>query len=156
MKKLFRTLLLTISLLLSTTTFAQSATNKQQINREQLAKAQAQHIANDLAFNEETRNKFIETYIQCQKEIWALGPCKRLNKSAERSESESEQALKERFERSEKLLSIRQKYYKKYSTFLTQKQIVRIYQLDKQMMQRFTQKRNGRGNGNAKGKQYRR
>ena len=32
---------------------------------------------------------------------------------------------------SEKILDIRQKYYKKYSEFLTQRQIQRVYEIEK-------------------------
>ena len=50
---------------------------------------------------------------------------------------------------SEKILNIRQKYYKKYSQFLTQQQIQRVYELERQMMKRFAQK--GKQNGGKPG-----
>ena len=37
---------------------------------------------------------------------------------------------------SEKILNIPQKYYKKYSQFLSQQQIQRVYELERQMMKR--------------------
>lgn len=60
------------------------------------------------------------------------------------TEAESEQAIKARFEHSRKILDIRQKYYEEYSKFLTQKQIKRVYELERRMMGRLA-KRNGNG-----------
>ena len=44
--------------------------------------------------------------------------------------------IKSRFAHSRKILDLRQKYYGIYSEFLTQKQILRVYVLEKQMMNR--------------------
>lgn len=101
---------------------------------QQLAEKQAAHIASQLAFDGKTSARFTDTYIQCQKEIWALGP--RHKRIDNPTEEQSEQAIKQCFEKSEKLLDIRQKYYKKYSEFLTQAQIQRVYELERQMMKR--------------------
>ena len=57
------------------------------------------------------------------------------------SDKESEQTLKNRFEHSQKILTIREKYYKKYSEFLTQKQIMRVYEIEKQMMKKLQEVR---------------
>lgn len=38
------------------------------------------------------------------------------------------------FEQSEKILAIRKKYYKRYSEFLTKKQIMRVYEIEEKMM----------------------
>ena len=54
-------------------------------------------------------------------------------------------------EMSEKILNIRQKYYKKYSQFLTQQQIQRVYEIERQMRKRFAQKGPRKG-GNYAGK----
>lgn len=48
---------------------------------------------------------------------------------------------------SEKILDIRQKYYKKYSQFLTQQQIQRVYEIEKNMMRRFAQHAKGAKGG---------
>ena len=48
---------------------------------------------------------------------------------------------------SEKILNIRQKYYKKYSQFLTQQQIQRVYEIERQMKKRFAQKGLRKGMG---------
>ena len=119
---------------------AQTPKQKQRLSREQLAEVQAKHIAHDLGLDDKTSSKFIDTYTQCQKEVWALGPRPRHKKGDVKSDAQMEQEIKHRFEMSEKILDIRQKYYKKYSQFLTQQQIQRIYELERQMMKRFAQK----------------
>jgi len=127
---------------------------KQRPTREQLAETQARHIADDMAFDDATSKKFIETFCRCQKEIWALGPQRdgrpRHGKpqadEQPQTDAQAEQAIKRRFEHSQKLLDIREKYYAEYSKFLTQKQIQRVYQLEKQMMSRLS-KRGGKRPG---------
>ena len=82
-----------------------------------------------------TTEKFIETFCQFQKEVWALGPRPKRD-SSNRSDAEAEQAMKERFAHSQKILDLRKKYYMEYSKFLTQKQIEQVYKLEKEMMDR--------------------
>ena len=52
------------------------------------------------------------------------------------TEEEAEQAIKDRFERSRAVLDLREKYYEEYSKFLAQKQILRVYELEHQFMDR--------------------
>ena len=157
MKKIFNVMMLVIAMTMFTVnSFAQAPNNKQRLTREQLSEKQAKYIANDLALDNETTAKFINTYTQCQKEIWALGPRPRRNgnnngrngnnngRNDNNNEEQIGQNIKKRFEMSEKILDIRQKYYKEYSKFLTQKQIQRVYEVEKNMMKRFAQhKRKG-------------
>ena len=143
MKKIFNVMMLVIAMTMFTVnSFAQAPNNKQRLTREQLSEKQAKYIANDLALDDETAAKFINTYTQCQKEVWALGPRPRRN--ANGNEEQIEQNIKKRFEMSEKILDIRQKYYKEYSKFLTQTQIQRVYKLEKNMMKRLAQRRGNR------------
>ena len=64
-----------------------------------------------------------------------------------KTDAQTEQEIKQRFEMSEKILNIRQKYYKKYSQFLSQQQIQRVYELERQMMKRFAQRGSRKGKG---------
>ena len=121
------------------TAYAQKS-DKQRMSREQLAEVQARHIAQQLAFDDETTAKFVDTYSHCQKEIWALAPLKKGVRGAAKTDTETEAAIESRFERSQKLLDIRKKYYKEYSEFLTPKQIQRVYSLEKSMMGRLGKK----------------
>ena len=145
MRHLIRLFIIALTMIVSCTTVyaqqstSQSTTSKQRISREQLAEVQARHIAQELAFSNTITAKFVRTYCNCQKEIWALGP---RSKSSKRgmSEQDNEERIRQRFAMSEKILAIRQKYYKEYSKFLTQAQIERVYELERKMMNRLSQK----------------
>ena len=136
MKHIIRTFVFAIMMIAScTTVFAQQNTQKQRMSREQLAEVQAKHIAGELAFSDAVTEKFVKTFCDCQKEIWALGPRQRPDKQG-MSEQENEERIKQRFAMSEKILNIRQKYYKKYSKFLTQAQIEKVYEQERKLMNR--------------------
>ena len=148
MKKILGILMMVVTMMtVSTSVFAQAANQKQRLSREQLAEKQAQYIAHDLGLDDKTSSKFIGTYTQCQKEVWALGPRPHHKKGEVKTDAQTEQEIKQRFEMSEKILNIRQKYYKKYSQFLTQQQIQRVYELERQMMKRFAQRGSRKGMG---------
>ena len=152
MKKILGMLMMVMMMMtVSVSSYAQAPNQKQRLSREQLAEKQALHISHDLGLDEKTSARFIDTYTQCQKEVWALGPRPRFKKGEAASDAQTEQQLKQRFEMSEKILDIRQKYYKKYSQFLTQHQIQRVYELERQMMRRFAQKGPRKGMGGKGG-----
>lgn len=143
MKNVIRLLLLFACLAAFNNTVS-AQDKRQRITREQLAEAQARHIAKETAMDDVASKRFIDTYCQFQQEIWALGPRpKRLRDQM--TDEETEQALKERFTHSQKILDLRKKYYVLYSEFLTQQQIRRVYELEKQMMERLF-KRSKRAN----------
>ena len=119
-------------------TIGMAQNEKQRMSREQLAEKQAKHMAQELSFDEATTQRFIETYCACQQEVWALGP---RQKAEPATDKEAEQAIKERFERSQAVLDLREKYYEEYSKFLTQKQIFRVYELEHQAMDRLNKHR---------------
>ena len=152
MKRFFGILMMVIAMMTVTTSVcAQAPNQKQRLSREQLAEKQAQYISQNLGLDEKTNAKFIETYTDYQKEVWALGPRLHHKKGEMKTDAQTEQEIKQRFEMSEKILNIRQKYYKKYSQFLTQQQIQRVYEIERQMRKRFAQKGPRKG-GNHAGK----
>ena len=136
-------------------TMATAQDHQQRMSRERLAEKQAKHIAHELAFDETTTQKFIESYCAYQQEVWALKP---RHKSEPTNDEEAEQAIKERFERSQQILDLREKYYEEYSGFLTQKQIQRVYELERQAMnrleKRYRHKQNPSKFPNPKNKKY--
>lgn len=156
MKQVKRTfLMLAIMLMAMTTAFAQQTNKqrpngKQRISREQLAEKQAQHIARTLNFDDATTQKFTKTYCDYQKEIWALGP-RKLPKKQNMTDQDNEERIKHQFAMSEKILNLRQKYYKEYSKYLTQTQIEKVYETEKKMMRR-TANRMGKGRNAQKNK----
>ncbi len=156
MKKVFSILLTAIMMVAFSTAVsaqennAQQPSKKQRMSREQMAEMQAKHISRQLALDDATSQKFIETFSAYQKEVWALRPQgKGMQKNrAEMTDAEAEKAIKDQFDHSQKVLSLRQEYYKKYSQFLTAKQIQRVYDLERQSMNRLSK----RGPVNQRGK----
>ena len=156
MKKVFRILLTTVMMVAFSVAVsaqenpAQKPSKKQRMSREQMAEMQAKHISRQLALDDATSQKFIETFCAYQKEVWALRPQnKGMHKNrAEMTDAEAEKAIKDQFDHSQKVLSLRQEYYNKYSKFLSAKQIQRVYELEKQSMNRLAK----RGNMNQRGK----
>lgn len=129
MTRIIRTLLIVIMMVASNVVaIAQQPNRQQQVSREQLAEIEAKHIAHELAFSDAVSGKFVATYCNYKKDIWALGPRLRPNRRGRASEQDNEERIKQRFARSEKILNIRQKYYKEYSKFLTQTQIEKVYE----------------------------
>ena len=119
-------------------TLAQPA-GGQHKSREQLAETLAKHISEKLSLNdnEAVERQFVQTYCAYMNEIFALGPSIPAV-SNNMSDAEVERILKARFERSEKIICIREKYHKKFSEFLTARQIEQVYELDRSMMRRLS------------------
>ena len=138
MKQLFRVILIAIMIVASGATAVAQNNTGQRLSREELATKQAQYIAHELALDESTTNKYVETYCQYQREIWALGPRKGLT-------------TEPRLDRSQKILDLRKKYYHIYSGFLSEQQIDKAYKLEKKLLDRM-----GRGYGKRKNHRNRR
>ena len=73
-------------------------------------------------------------------------------KRAEMADAQVDKAIKADFAQGRKILDIREKYYKAYSKFLTPKQMQRVYDMERQDMQRFAKKWQQKG-GKQGGKQ---
>ena len=141
MTRIIRTLLIVIMMVASNVVaIAQQPNRQQQVSREQLAEIEAKHIAYELAFSDAVSGKFVATYCNYKKDIWALGPRLRPNRRGGASEQDNEKRIKQRFARSEKILNIRQKYYKEYSKFLTQAQIEKVYEQERMLKKRYAKR----------------
>lgn len=139
MKNIIKVVVLIVAMMASNANLYAQKVEQQRITREQLAETQAQFIANEMAMDDETTRQFVETFCQFQKEIWALGPRPKREKS-HLSDKEAEQAMNERFAHSQKILDLRKKYYLKYSKFLTPTQIEKVYVLERRMMNQLFQR----------------
>ena len=154
MKNIARIALCAIMMAVCTTAVQaqNSQSNEQRMSREQLAEKQGKYIAHELAFDEQTTQKFLATWLDYQKEVWALGPRLKKHDMDSQTDAEAEQAIKQRMERSQKILDLREKYYKRYSQFLTQKQIERVYELEHKAMQRLARRGQGHGSQRTSGR----
>lgn len=159
MKTIMKLWLVAALMLMGTATISAQNNQRQRLTREELADKQARHIAQAMAFDETTTKQFVETYTACQKEIWALGTrmkgARKQTNAQQQTEAEAKQDIALQFERNEKLLQIRQKYYAEYSKFLTQNQIKRVYVLERQMMKRLANHRPTRKPGQRQASQMR-
>lgn len=154
MKQLFKTALVALVMLFGTTSIMAQTdqSDNQTARREQLAKTQAQYIARQLGLDNATREKYVNTFMDYQKELWTIGRKPEQNKGKQLTDAEVKQNVENRFEHSQKLLDLRKKYYKKYSQFLTPQQIERAYQLERQSLKRLTERHKARGQKSKAGK----
>ncbi len=91
MKRFFGILMMVIAMMTVTTNVcAQAPNQKQRLSREQLAEKQAQYISRNLGLDEKTNAKFIETYTDYQKEVWALGPRPHHKKGEMKTDAQTE------------------------------------------------------------------
>ena len=122
-----------------------NAQNKQKkdgsrMSVEQLTELRAKRIAQALALDDATAQKFTTTFCACQKELYAANKAMKENKGKKRSEmtdAEIETIQKDRFKQSRKLLDLREKYYGEYRKFLSARQVQRVYELEKQDFKKF-------------------
>ena len=103
---------------------------KKSADRTELARRQAQRIADQLALDDATASRFIDTYMQCEQEKWALEKTPR-NPYARLTEAQTDSMLRANLDHSRRLLDLREKYYREYRKFLTAKQVARIYQAER-------------------------
>ena len=135
-----RLTLLALLLCVSSALYAQQSQRETpRPSRQDLSQVQAAYIAKQLGFDEATTRRFVELYAKQQQEIWALSSRDKATKGA-RTDAEAERAIKDYFERSEQLLSIRKKYYQEFRNFLTPQQIERIYKLDRSTIEGLRQR----------------
>lgn len=137
MKNIIKISLMAIVAILMSMSLSAQDNSRRRISREDLAIKQAEHISEILAFDKATSDRFTETYCSFQKELWALGP----SHGKQQIEKSTEAEMEQRFERSQKILDLRKKYYEIYSTFLTQSQISRVYEIEHDMMRHLVQQK---------------
>lgn len=101
---------------------------RQRMSREQLAEVQANHIAKAIGLDEALTKKYVATYCDYQKELWNIGPRLKRNSNME-----------ERFDRSRKIIDIREKYYHKYKEFLTDEQVQKAFNEESRVMHHMKQ-----------------
>ena len=108
------------------------------MSREKFAETQASQFAKQLDLNESQTKQLITTYSAFQKEMWEIGPKREKPQTnegkKEYTEEEARKELANRFAHWRKFNELQEKYYTEYSKFLTQVQILRLYDLERQQM----------------------
>lgn len=153
MKKLSRLILPLVMAILAIPAMQAEQKRPERPSREQFTEAQAKKIAEELKLDDNKTKQFITTFTQCQKEIWAANPRdSRKQRNTSLTDDEARQIIKNRFAHRQKINDIQEKYYAEYSKFLSQNQILRVYDLEKQMMDNMFRQRMNRRNSNSQGK----
>ena len=143
MKRIIR--IMALAMFMVCMSMGANAQNKQKkdgsrMSVEQLTELRAKRIAQALALDDATAQKFTTTFCACQKELYASNKAMKENKGKKRSEmtdAEIETIQKDRFKQSRKLLDLREKYYGEYRKFLSARQVQRVYELEKQDFKKF-------------------
>ncbi|MDY3272083.1 MAG: hypothetical protein SOX54_07140 [Prevotella sp.] len=143
MKRIIR--IMALAMFMVCMSMGANAQNKQKkdgsrMSVELLTELRAKRIAQALALDDATAQKFITTFCACQKELYAANKAMKENKGKKRSEmtdAEIETIQKDRFKQSRKLLDLREKYYGEYRKFLSARQVRRVYELEKQDFKKF-------------------
>ena len=89
---------------------------------------------------------FVETYLRNQKEIWKIRPPKDAESDDTKNltEAQAKKIITERFAHRQRMNKIQEKYYREYSKFLSQKQILRVYDHEHKMMERMMRRHHGK------------
>lgn len=110
-------------------------------SKTEMAQKQAIRIADILEITDETRDRFIATFVNCQQEIWSLHKGNRKDKkTASLTEEQADSLIRARFDHSQRMLDTRRRYYEEYRKFLTPRQINRVYELERNMMKQINGK----------------
>lgn len=152
MKRLFVLLLASIAVAINMSVSAQEKSDEnRRISREKLAETQAKYIAQELALDDATAEKYVSTYCAYQRELWQLGPRVK-HHQGELSDADVEKAMQEQFERSGKIVELRKKYYDVYVSFMNPKKVQKAFELERKVMKRLQAKhRAGKGKAASRG-----
>lgn len=126
--RIFISLAIVLCLSVSAVSAATPDGKQKQPRREKLAERQAARIASELALDSVRAQRFVTTFVQCQREKWALKG--RTQRGAQLTEAQTDSLLRAQFVHSQKILDLRRKYYGEYRKFLTAKQVERVYQIE--------------------------
>lgn len=137
---MYRYLRLFITLMLfSVSTLAMTAQDSTKIdrqNREAFVKRQALNTSGRLGLSSDKRTRFIRTYSDYLNELFDASDAKPSGRKKEMTEEDYQRINEYSVEQSKKVAEIRSKYYGKFKSILTQKQIYRLRQIEKNDMRR--------------------
>ena len=106
-----------------------------------------EYITHELNLDDSKEKAFKPIYMEyCKKmaELFKPDPNKRKPKD-QKTEAEVEQDIKDNFARAKKIVCIREYYYAKFRKFLTPKQIVKIYEIERQEQQKMNKHHQHKG-----------
>lgn len=137
-------ILFVLAVLLSPSHFAAQGNKagKPKPSKTEMAQKQAIRIADILEITDETRDRFIATFVNCQQEIWSFNKGNRkVKKNVSLTDDQADSLIRARFDHSQRMLDTRRRYYDEYRKFLTPSQINRVYELERDMMKQLNGKK---------------
>lgn len=144
MKQIFRiTTLMLVALACSWPLRAQqSKPRTSKPSRIEVAQKQASRIADDLALSDETRDRFVATFVNCQQEIWSINRENRKCKAKDAlTDAQADSLIRARFDHAQRVLDSRRRYYDEYRKFLSPRQVSRVYELEREIMKHIGEKK---------------
>ncbi|BCS85900.1 MULTISPECIES: DUF3826 domain-containing protein [Prevotella] len=156
-KYLFMVMVAVMMLSGSNTVNAQVAQNGKErvhLTVDQIIQKRTEKMVQTLMLDDATSAKFIPVYSEYLKEKMECRSMKPRHMGMDintKTDAEVDQMIQDNFAQSHKILDIREKYYAKFHKFLTPKQIMKIYQVEKNDVVKMTKemmKRQQRGFGN--------
>ena len=122
----------------SFSSFAQPGPEGTKKSPEEFISEHAGHIADELALDDSTREKFIGTFCRFHEEMHRLlnvpdknnrpGDVRAQEKSS-LSDKEIDRKIRDRFERRQKILDLQVRYYDEYRKFLNPRQVQKVYEM---------------------------
>ena len=112
----------------------QNGKERKHLTEEQVIQLRTDKMVQTLMLDDATSAKFIPLYSQYLKEKMACRgmKSKHMDKDIDtKTDAEVDQMIQDNFAQSRKILDIREKYYAKFHKILTPKQIMKIYQVEK-------------------------
>ncbi len=113
---------------------------------------QMQMIVKQLAIDESKQADFKKIYTEYSKSMQGLRPDKRHNTSSMTDEQIEAQILKS-FSQSEQITALKKEYYYKFKTVLTPDQILKMYNIERQVNERINSEMQNRRKGPGGGRE---
>jgi Spy/CpxP family protein refolding chaperone len=137
----------------STTTDVKA--NRPHLTDEQIVQKRTESMSRELMLDDETNAKFVPVYSQYLKDLMSCRPKRpemgkrdgQQPQAEQKTDAEIEKMIQDRFEQSQKILDIRKSYYSKFRKILTPKQILKIYDSERDNMGKFKKEMNKRRDG---------
>jgi len=142
MKPIFSTLIFVFTLLVSLNAESQNPERFPML-RERMVQAKLREIKLSLKLDQATFDQFRPIYLKYEREISGVNfrNLARLTKvnADSLSTEEADQLIVNQLESAQKLISIREKYYKEFRTVITPQQVIKLYQTEAELRKKVIQ-----------------
>jgi len=142
MKPIFSTLIFVFTLLVSLNAESQNPERFPML-RERMVQAKLREIKLSLKLDQATFDQFRPIYLKYEREISGVNfrNLARLTKvnADSLSTEEADQLIVNQLESAQKLISIREKYYKEFRIVITPQQIIKLYQTEAELRKKVMQ-----------------